>query len=124
MSALPLHLLVLEVNVGLLLGRGGEELDAETITPVVDEAVGAKPLSATIIRGTEHEPTYYASYLVRRSDLAAILACLDAVSPDLGQEAIAVAFDGGGALVGPKACEWGPFNADYFQVPQNVALSA
>ena len=44
----------------------------------------------------------------------------------LGQESIALyrMSDGTGVLYGPKAEEWGPFNPDYFMMPDGTKLSS
>ena len=44
----------------------------------------------------------------------------------LGQESIALyrMSEGTGVLYGPKAEEWGPFNPDYFMLPDGTKLSS
>lgn len=54
------------------------------------------------------------------------LANLRQLAIDLGQDCIAVyrPKTGGGALIGPKAAEWGPFNPEYFILPDGTRLAA
>lgn len=54
------------------------------------------------------------------------LANLRQLAIDLGQDCIAVYRPqvGRGALIGPKAAEWGPFNPQYFFLLDGTRLSA
>lgn len=54
------------------------------------------------------------------------LANLRQLAIDLGQDCIAVyrPKTGGGALIGPKAAEWGPFNPAYFFLLDGTRLGA
>jgi len=123
MSLLPLHLVILEVNVGLLIGRSAEEISANFAALLIAKAVGSAPLTWATILG-DGEPTYYASFLVSASGLDAVLERVAVACGPLGQEAIALRHGDSGTLVGPMAAEWGPFNADYFKVPTKVLVAA
>lgn len=48
----------------------------------------------------------------------------DALSAALQQEAIVQVVDGQGTMFGPKAEEWGPYNPDYFVMPDGTRASA
>lgn len=96
------------VNIGLKDPVSGELIDADTALQGILDS-GRKVADFRILQsGTE--PT-----LVTRVDRPYSAEEGGALSSRLGQEAIAQKTDAGeGALFGPKAEEWGPFNQEYF----------
>ena len=94
------------INIGLHKNTGGAIPAAVALTAL--RAGGVAITDWTVIE-SDSEPTLVAA-------LGAPLepAFIAALSVRLAQDCIAYIDHKGGALHGPKADEWGPFNAAYF----------
>lgn len=68
--------------------------------------------------GSKTEPT-----AVVRIDRPLTAAQIDALSAALNQEAIPQLHNGSGVMGGPKASAWGPFNPEYFIMPNGKTMS-
>jgi hypothetical protein len=111
------------LNIGLNVGAtttlsahvARQILIANDLLPVNDGVVHASDTEPTLV--IEVQPLSRNPFLV--------LAALKATADDLQQDCIAVyrPKTGGGSLVGPKAAEWGPFNPEFFILPNGTRLS-
>ena len=74
---------------------------------------------------SDTEPTLVAEVATWFATPLTVLQRLYQVSEDLDQDCIAVyrGLTGGGALVGPRADAWGPFNPEYFLLLDGRRLS-
>lgn len=104
------------VNIGLAVNGGSAITAAEAVKALQD--VGAK-VNSQNVHQSDTEQT-----LVATLDRPLTPAEGSTVSAALKQESIAQLHNGVGALHGPKAAEWGPFNPDYFLTPEGHRLSA
>jgi hypothetical protein len=101
------------LNIGLNIGpdaiRGTVDLSslfkALKVLNVTSARVRMSNTEPTLVVHTEED----ANNIVEDMDRIAGFLCHVAQ-----QEAIAYTIDGVGYMVGPKASEWGPFNASYF----------
>lgn len=94
------------LNIGLNV-NDGSRLTQEQVLAKLDE-FEAK-VERSVIYASDTEPT-----LVIKLTSPMKKAELDALSEDLKQEAIVQAIDGQGALYGPQAEKWGPYNPEFF----------
>lgn len=104
------------VNIGLHTNVGGTLTADEALAAL--RAKGLK-VQESAVHQSNTEPT-----LVARTDRALTPEEGDALSSELSQDAIAQNGPQGGALYGPKADEWGPFNPDFFLDLQGRRASA
>lgn len=104
------------VNIGLNIGDKVNAVSHEAAEAALKLA-GVKILKKTYLPAGKSEPT-----LVATLDRALTPAQADAVSRELGQEAIAQYNKGKGTSYGPKAGDW-EFNPDYFQNHGGTTLS-
>jgi hypothetical protein len=95
------------VNIGLMKGKSGEFYTADEAVSALRELGVAPTEHGVVASGTE--PT-----LVAQLPRPLLPSEMDTLSAKLGQEAIAQKVGDVGALYGPKASEWGPFNDDFF----------
>lgn len=74
---------------------------------------------------SDTEPTLVAEVVTRAASPLIVLQLLYQVSEELEQDCIAVyrELTLGGALVGPRADAWGPFNPEYFLLLDGRRLS-
>ena len=113
-------LLNIGLNVGATTAISAEVarqiLIANHLLPVDDGVVHASDTEPTLVIAVEP--------LMLRNPLL-VMQSLKAVAVDLQQDCIAVyrPKTGGGSLVGPKAAEWGPFNPEFFILPNGTRLS-
>jgi hypothetical protein len=104
------------LNIGLSTQevKGGGQLSVDTVRAAI-EKLGAK-ISDLVVQVSDSEPTAVVS--LNRS-LTAEEG--DALSKTLSQEAIVQRNpDGTGVLYGPQAANWGPFNPEYFVMPDGT----
>lgn len=99
------------LNIGLATADGAGITAAAACEALRAAGVGVVDLD---VRDSATEPT-----AVVVIDRAMPPAALAALSAQLNQEAIAqLDADGVGILAGPKADAWGPFNPDFFLMPE------
>ena len=103
------------INVGL--NRSGES--HVSITPVQVEAALRRQgiaLIQAVIGQSATEQTLCGFALAAQSPQTRNKG-LYAVCDELNQDCVAILTDGEGALIGPKAEEWGPFSFDHWLDP-------
>ena len=74
---------------------------------------------------SDTEPTLVAEVISPNANPFLALQLLRRVADELDQDCIAVyrELTGGGALIGPRAAEWGPFNPEFFLLLDGRRLS-
>lgn len=100
------------LNVGLDTRDGARPITVAAVCEAL-RAIG-RTIVTVEVRESNTEPT-----AIVVIDRALSPAALAALSAQLNQEAIAqLDADGVGILAGPKADAWGPFNPDFFLMPE------
>lgn len=94
------------VNVGLARPDGGQNTEAQVLASL--KASGADVLEHAV-HASDTEQTVVAKLVTPLTPEAA-----EALSRELGQEAIVQIAPTGGALYGPEAAKWGAFNPKFF----------
>jgi hypothetical protein len=100
-----------QVNIGLADPNGGPNLDPAVVLEAL-RVVGAE-VEASAVFSSDTEPTLVVkvkrALTKRQGDFLSGLADQEAIAQRTGDEK--------GALFGPKAEQWGPFNPTYFVTP-------
>lgn len=106
------------LNIGLNTADGA--IAVEEVRKVL-RAYGFSILREALLE-SDTEPTLVAEVA---TGFATALQLLYQVSEELKQDCIAVyrELTGGGALIGPRAAEWGPFNPEFFLLLDGRRLS-
>ncbi|UIS25315.1 hypothetical protein [Erythrobacter phage vB_EliS-L02] len=104
------------INIGLHSNRGG-------IIPVTRALSQIRRLGGRVVRYTVAESDSEPTLVAELSDGLAGDA-LEALSETLEQDCVAYVDSLGGALYGPKAADWGPFNPAYFLTMSGERLAA
>ena len=108
------------LNIGLNTADGAIAVEEARKTL---RAYGFSILREALLE-SDTEPTLVAEVATRFATTITVLQPLYQVSEELKQDCIAV-YRGltGGALVGPRADAWGPFNPEYFLLLDGRRLS-
>ena len=109
------------LNIGLNRASGG------VVTPEqarqVLRAYGFSILREALLE-SDTEPTLVAEVATGFATTLTVLRLLHRVAEELDQDCIAVYRElTGGALIGPRADAWGPFNPEYFLLLDGRRLS-
>ena len=109
------------LNIGLNTADGA--ITAEQARETL-RAYGFSILREALLE-SDTEPTLVAEVATGFATALTVLQLLYQVSEELDQDCIAVyrELTGGGALVGPRADAWGPFNPEYFLLLDGRRLS-
>ena len=109
------------VNIGLNTTDGAITVEEARTTL---RAYGFSILREALLE-SDTEPTLVAEVATGFATALTVLQLLYKVSEELKQDCIAVyrELTGGGALIGPRAAEWGPFNPEYFLLLDGRRLS-
>jgi hypothetical protein len=111
------------LNIGLNVGAT-TALSAHVARQIL-AANDLLPVNDGVVHTSDTEPTLVIEVLPQSRSPFLVLQALKATAADLQQDCIAVyrPKTGGGSLVGPKAAEWGPFNPEFFILPNGTRLS-
>lgn len=109
------------LNIGLNSPKGA--IPAEQARQAL-RAYGFSILREALLE-SDTEPTLVAEVATGFATPLTVLQLLYQVSEELKQDCIAVyrEYTLGGALIGPRAAEWGPFNPEYFLLLDGRRLS-
>lgn len=111
------------LNIGLNVGAT-TAISAEVARQILI-ANDLLPVNDGVVHASDTEPTLVIEVQPLSRSPSLVLAAFASVAVDLQQDCIAVyrPKTGGGCLVGPKAAEWGPFNPEFFILPNGTRLS-
>jgi len=111
------------LNIGLNVGAT-TAISAEVARQILI-ANDLLPVNNGVVHASDTEPTLVIEVQTMSRSPMLVIQALNSVAVDLEQDCIA-AFRprvGNGALIGPKAAEWGPFNPAFFIMPDGTRLS-
>ena len=109
------------LNIGLNTADGAIAIEEAR---KVLRAYGFSILREALLE-SDTEPTLVAEVATGFATTLTVLQLLYQVSEELKQDCIAVyrGLTRGGALIGPRAAEWGPFNPEFFLLLDGRRLS-
>lgn len=111
------------LNIGL-----DSQASGQIAAHVAREIVGANDfiINSSTVLNSDTEPTLVANVTYVGYSPSLCLQSLYAIANDLDQDCLAVYREktGRGALIGPRAAEWGTFNPEFFFLPTGERLSA
>jgi hypothetical protein len=111
----------LTLNIGLNSHKGA------ITTEQARQALAANEFSIVrdAVLESDTEPTLVAEVTSLNANPFLVLQLLRRVADELDQDCIAVyrELTAGGALIGPRAAEWGPFNPEFFLLLDGRRLS-
>jgi hypothetical protein len=108
------------LNVGLAIGDENGALSPARVRAALPEGVEIR--GETLLK-SDNIPTLYEDTMVLQLSRPLTPEELDQMSIDTEQEAIAQMYGQDGTLGGPKAADWGPFNPDFFHMPNGSIAS-
>lgn len=104
------------LNIGLDIPGGGRLTPEEVAARIAEAGINIR---SSVVHSSDTEPTFIATIDRPLSKMEA-----DQLSADLRQEAIVQRMpDGTGASYGPQADNWGPYNPEYFVMPDGRRAS-
>ena len=109
------------LNIGLNTADGA--VTAEQARQVL--AANEFLITRDAVLESDTEPTLVAEVISTAASPFVVLQLLHRVAEELDQDCIAVyrGLTGDGALIGPRAAEWGPFNPEFFLLLDGRRLS-
>jgi hypothetical protein len=111
------------LNIGLNVGAT-TAISAEVARQIL-AANDLLPVNDGVVHASDTEPTLVIEVEAILCSPMFVIQALRATADDLQQDCIAVyrPKTGAGTLIGQKAAEWGPFNPEFFILPDGSRLS-